>query len=849
MSWQAFGQVVGAIAGFYLGPAGYGAVAAAFGSAIGGAVGSSFDSLPTQYGPRLDDLTPQSSDYGRPIPIVYGTVGIQGNVIWSSDYVEEKTETDVGGKGGPSQTAVSYSYYGNFAIAFAEGECSIGRMWAGPEKRLIYDGVLLEGGGTVRFYSGSEDQLPDPLIESYLGAGNVPAYRGTCYVVFEKFPLVKDGNVIPFITAEVGAKAGARGLDPVPLGEVPPTNPFGTVVASVDPTTGLIWTMQSTYGNSQMTYQVTVTSDKDQSQVSSTAVAPSAYNLSPIRYKCGIEGAPLNTVAMTCIFPVEGGMMCLGESGGSNRDVWVLFGPGLPHPMVSYTWDYEICPMGGLDTPVDKDHGTSTPMLGFQDPVSLRLVVLRQNGYVDLVDMYNGERPFKSDTYNGVPGVYLIGGASLGPLYFDKVLVTQKYFCTFLHGNATLMIVRALGTHEFIFQTDTNMTVGVDGDAVYDKDRDRVFIAYGVGTPVLHYKVIDLKTLEVTDGTFGPGTSDVAGRDPSYNVRAVTYYQGKYIVGANGGLGSDVYTTLYMVDANTLTLQGTFTYEPTTAGQLKYPLLTPSDGKSPWVYSFDSSGVKRLSLGGAFQAQPVGLGEIVADLSARAGLTADQIDVSALTDMVDGYAIAKQTSVRSAIDALRPTYYFDAVESEGVVKFVKRGGESVADIDLGELDAHQSDGEPGDPLPITRQMEVELPRTVNVNYLSEALDYSGMTKIARRLIGSSDQQTTLDFALVMSDTKAQEVAEVNVHLPWVQRLKYGPFKLPRRYGYLEPTDPITIDGYGMLLTKVTASPTGVLTCEAVAEDASHYTPHVVVTETPPTDKVVYAPGETTLELM
>ena len=42
---------------------------------------------------------------------------------------------------------------------------------------------------TTRFYSGSEAQSADPLIEEIEGAGNTPAYRGLCYIVFEDMPL------------------------------------------------------------------------------------------------------------------------------------------------------------------------------------------------------------------------------------------------------------------------------------------------------------------------------------------------------------------------------------------------------------------------------------------------------------------------------------------------------------------------------------------------------------------------------------------------------------------------------------------------------------------------------------
>ena len=51
-------------------------------------------------------------------------------------------------------------------------------------------------------YLGTEDQLPDPTIESYEGVGTAtcPAYRGLAYIVFHDFQLEKYGNRIPNFT-------------------------------------------------------------------------------------------------------------------------------------------------------------------------------------------------------------------------------------------------------------------------------------------------------------------------------------------------------------------------------------------------------------------------------------------------------------------------------------------------------------------------------------------------------------------------------------------------------------------------------------------------------------------------
>jgi len=86
-----------------------GAVGAAVGALIGSSIGQGFDRSVlfgpgemTREGPRLSDTDVQSSALGTPIPRIFGTVRVAGNVLWSSGLMEERMETQQGGgKGGP----------------------------------------------------------------------------------------------------------------------------------------------------------------------------------------------------------------------------------------------------------------------------------------------------------------------------------------------------------------------------------------------------------------------------------------------------------------------------------------------------------------------------------------------------------------------------------------------------------------------------------------------------------------------------------------------------------------------------------------------------------------------------
>lgn len=132
---------------------------------------------------------------GAAIPEVYGRMRVGGQVIWASQFAEHET-TRRGGKGG-GQVTRSYGYSVSLAIALCEGEIAgVARIWA--------DGVEISAEDIgLRVYQGKRDQMPDPKLEAIEGAGRVPAYRGTAYVVIEDLDLGRFGNRVPQFNFEV----------------------------------------------------------------------------------------------------------------------------------------------------------------------------------------------------------------------------------------------------------------------------------------------------------------------------------------------------------------------------------------------------------------------------------------------------------------------------------------------------------------------------------------------------------------------------------------------------------------------------------------------------------------------
>ena len=200
---------------------------AAAGQAIGGLAGSYIDHAlfgasgqgRVTDGPRLASLRVMASREGAPVPRLYGRARIAGEVIWATHFEEVVSTTESGGKGlgggSAKSTSNSYSYFGNFAVGLAEGPITrIGRVWA--------DGKEIDlSGFTFRVYHGTEQQMPDSLIEAKEGAGLAPAYRGLGYVVFERMPLIKFGNRLPQLSFEVfravdGFEQLVRGVTVIP---------------------------------------------------------------------------------------------------------------------------------------------------------------------------------------------------------------------------------------------------------------------------------------------------------------------------------------------------------------------------------------------------------------------------------------------------------------------------------------------------------------------------------------------------------------------------------------------------------------------------------------------------------
>jgi len=204
---MSIGQIVGAIGGgiigfIYGGP--YGAVVGmSFGMAIGGYIDPVKPDIKQPGQPQTSELNLNIAQEGTIVYDLCGTSKIStGNIIWyDGERNEPITQTqEVGGKGGGGNEVTSitgYKYFLSWALVLCEGPISGILTIYKNDESVFNDPILLEdypdgyaditlGGsmGAARIYFGTESQPQDPTMVSFLGAENVPNYKGVAYVLF-----------------------------------------------------------------------------------------------------------------------------------------------------------------------------------------------------------------------------------------------------------------------------------------------------------------------------------------------------------------------------------------------------------------------------------------------------------------------------------------------------------------------------------------------------------------------------------------------------------------------------------------------------------------------------------------
>ena len=171
----------------------------------------------------LGELSQQTAKEGEPRPIPFGICRPIGtNVMYQSQPIRRMVKTYVGKAGGKGGSKKKKQYqdvehvYRYYAMRVCEGPITgFRRIWRNGT--LVYDARKGSAWGaknnhlffkTYRLYTGAWNQMPDPAMQSMLKETDIPAFRGTAYLMAVNEDLTDFGGAIPQWQFEVVRSEG-----------------------------------------------------------------------------------------------------------------------------------------------------------------------------------------------------------------------------------------------------------------------------------------------------------------------------------------------------------------------------------------------------------------------------------------------------------------------------------------------------------------------------------------------------------------------------------------------------------------------------------------------------------------
>jgi hypothetical protein len=217
----------------------------------------------------------------------------------------------------------------------------------------------------------------------------------------------------------------------------------------------------------------------------------------------------------------------------------------------------------------------------------------------------------------------------------------------------------------------------------------------------------------------------------------------------------------------------------------------------------------------------VSLAALVRHLCLRAGMPEGYIDVSGLWGAVEGYVISAMEAPRASISTLARHFCFDAVESEGRIRFLMRGRIASATITPDGMVAPAS--AQGDVMELTRAQETELPQALKWQVARADEDYDAAQVEARRITVDTTRIASESFPMAVPPEEAERRCRRALMEAWVGR-ESAVFRLPPSRLALDPCDVILLDHDGRLteMRLVSIADSDLRSIDAVRQDRAVY---------------------------
>ncbi len=732
-------------------------------------------------GPRLTDKSVSTSAYGNLRPVVYGTYRVAGEIIWSTDLKERAHKEEAGKGGGGGGSYSTYTYTVSFAVALCEGPIiGVRKIWL--DNKLVYtqadDATKKELqksdklAKNIRFHLGTTTQEPDSTIEADIGAGNVPAYRGTAYIVFDDLDVTTYGSRIPQVTVEV-VGTGAVGFTE----NIPNTIPDAGIRQSLSIVNGLanasFWGYDYDGTLGSLLYFTQKKFDLDGTVLSSTTA-----------HAWEFAGSPYEANGCRYMYPQS----------------------------VSPNFKFAIAEVGDIGT-----------------GANLRFAVFVRNGgllsYLDTVYL-NSDNDAWRNGYDRSQNIKWLDDYTFY-IYKDNSGELYKYKIIFNPILGTYFIVR-----EWLCYVEPTL-----------KGTDPSGIGYQFG--------IDYSTGEAYCVCVESHGGDVYIRRVSNDGEVIeSKFHNAWGVNGNTAIGYSN-GVLWITTIYTL-----YAYEWDSAELLNSSSLTTAISNGLWQFQLSGNLGVFLINGDIYTAArtmtrtSIGLDDLVLDLCEKTNLDASDIDVTDLSsNVVRGYLIGSQLSARGCIQQLASTFFFDGVETDGQIKFIKRGGSIASTLSDDDIGCYEYGSNVEELLTATRTQEEELPQELSLLYSQWDSDYQQGAQFSRREAVLSGNKVGVQISIALTDDEAKAIVDSMMFSAWHNRHQ---FKLTtwQKYAKLDPTDLISAGGETIRIISRREGVNGLIELEGVRELPDIYSGQVGTGASGSVGgQVVHVGGPTLIEIL
>ena len=231
------------------------------------------------------------------------------------------------------------------------------------------------------------------------------------------------------------------------------------------------------------------------------------------------------------------------------------------------------------------------------------------------------------------------------------------------------------------------------------------------------------------------------------------------------------------------------------------------------------------------------LGEIADHLCERVGIEPGDRAFSVFDgEQIRGLIVNQIQSPRQTLEIASTPYQAEFYETiDGYLTGVYMGGASAKTIDTDDLGAQEGDqvstgGDMGSLIEFNVSDEIQRPRQITVTAFDPAKDHESTAQHAYLMNGLGSGVESISMPMALLPDEARQTAERLIYQRHVEK-EVASLKLPWEYGYLEPSNIITISLNGIThrlrIVTVNGVLPGLIEIQAVADQLDVYSQTVV----------------------